>query len=125
MTASESFTDFLTDQLTPVGRVRMRRMFGSTGVFCDGTMFGLVHDDTLYFRVDEGNRDLFAEAADEPFTYVKQGQTVALAYWRVPERLLDASDELVEWALAALNAAERVAARRRPRRAPRSPATEA
>ena len=44
-------------------RVTMRRMFGKTGVFCDGLMFGMVTNDTLYFRVDDRNRAAFEEAA--------------------------------------------------------------
>lgn len=120
MVASDSFADFLSEQLAPLGRITMRRMFGSTGVFCAGAMLGLVHDDTLYLRVDAGNRELFAEAADAPFTYVKQGQVVALSYWQVPERLLDDADEFTVWARAALEAAERVAARRKPRRSRRA-----
>jgi DNA transformation protein len=31
-------------------------MFGKTGVFRDGVMFGMVADNMLYFRVDEDNR---------------------------------------------------------------------
>ena len=40
MVASASFAEFLREQLAPLGRVTMRRMFGKTGVFCDGLMFG-------------------------------------------------------------------------------------
>ena len=36
MVASEYFAEFLREQLAPLGRVTMRRMFGKTGVFCDG-----------------------------------------------------------------------------------------
>ena len=36
MVASNDFADFLRDQLAPLGRITMRRMFGKTGVFCDG-----------------------------------------------------------------------------------------
>jgi DNA transformation protein len=56
MVASESFAEFLREQLTPLGRITMRRMFGKTGLFCDGFMLGMVRDNTLYFRVDDGNR---------------------------------------------------------------------
>ena len=62
MVASEGFAEFLRDQLAPLGRVTMRRMFGKTGVFCDGFMLGMVRDNTLYFRVDDGNRAAFKEA---------------------------------------------------------------
>jgi DNA transformation protein and related proteins len=113
MTASDGFAEFLRDQLAPVGRITMRRMFGKTGVFCDGVMLAMVRDNTLYFRVDDENRATFQEAASSPpLNYQKQGSSIDLAFWRAPERLFDEPDELVAWARAALGAARRVAAKR-------------
>ena len=113
MVASASFAELLREQLAPLGRMTMRRMFGKTGVFCDGLMLGMVRDDTLYFRVDEGNRAAFKEAeAFPPLNYEKKGGTIDLSFWRAPERLFDEPDELVAWARAALAAARRVAAKR-------------
>ena len=113
MVASDGFAEFLREQLAPLGRITMRRMFGKTGVFCDGLMFGMVTEDTLYFRVDDHNRAAFKEAESfPPLTYEKQGRTIDLAFWRVPERLLDEPDEFVAWAREALEAARRVAAKR-------------
>ena len=113
MVASDSFAEFLREQLAPLGRVTMRRMFGKTGVFCDGLMFGMVTDDTLYFRVDDHNRATFKEAQSfAPLNYEKKGCTIDLSFWRAPERLFDEADELVTWARAALGAARRVAAKR-------------
>ena len=114
MVASDSFAALLREQLRPLGRVTMRRMFGKTGVFCNGLMFGMVTEDTLYVRVDDHNRAVFQEAAaDPPLNYEKQGRTIDLSFWRVPERLIDEPDELVAWARAALAAARRVAAERK------------
>jgi DNA transformation protein len=119
MVASDSFAEFLREQLAPLGRLTMRRMFGKTGVFCDRLMFAMVTDDTLYFRVDDHNRAVFKEAeSDPPLNYEKQGRTIDLSFWRAPERLLDEPDELVTWAQAALAAARRVATKRE-RTAPR------
>src|ERR1700723_4779188 len=119
MVASDGFAGFLRDQLAPLGRITVRRMFGKTGVFCDGFMLGMVRDNTLYFRVDDDNRAIFKEAeAFPPLNYEKQGRTLDLSFWRAPERLFDEPDELVEWARAALAAARRVAAKRN-RTAPR------
>jgi DNA transformation protein len=113
MVASPSFAAFLHDQLAPLGHVTMRRMFGKTGVFCNGLMFGMVTDDTLYVRVDDHTRAVFKEAESAPpLNYEKNGRTIDLSFWRVPERLLDEPDELVIWARAALAAARRVAAER-------------
>ena len=115
MVASNSFAAFLIEQLAPLGRITMRRMFGKTGVFCDRLMLGMVTDNTLYFRVDDNNRAAFKEAeAFPPLNYEKKGETIDLSFCRAPERLFDEPDELVTWARAALAAARRVAAKREP-----------
>lgn len=122
MVASASFAGFLREQLAPLGTITTRRMFGKTGVFCDELMLAMVRDDALYFRVDDHNRDVLAEArSSPPLNYEKGGSTIDLAFWRAPERLLDEPDELVAWARAALGAARRVAAvRERAKPKPRS-----
>src|SRR6266542_3057522 len=113
MVASDRFAEFLGEQLAPLGSITMRRMFGKTGVFCDGFMLGMVRDNTLYFRVDDDNRAAFKEAESfPPLNYEKKGGTIELSFWRAPERLFDEPDELVTWARAALAAAHRVATKR-------------
>ena len=42
MVASETYAEFLREQLAPLGHVTLRRMFGKSGVFCDGVMLGMV-----------------------------------------------------------------------------------
>ena len=117
MVASDSFAEFLREQLAPLGRITLRRMFGKTGVFCDGVMLGMVTDNTLYLRVDDGNREAFDEArSSPPINYAKGGKTIDLSFWRAPERLFDEPEELVAWARLALAAARRVASKRDGRR---------
>jgi DNA transformation protein len=114
MVASAEYARFLCDELAPVGYVTTRRMFGKTGVFCDGVMFAMVTDDVLYFRVDDHNRAVFAEAESAPpLNYVKHGRTIDLSFWRAPDRLFGEHEELIAWARSALGAAHRVAAKRR------------
>ncbi|WFU16077.1 TfoX/Sxy family protein [Bradyrhizobium sp. CB3481] len=111
MVASESFAEFLREQLAPLGGITMRRMFGKTGVFCDGVMFAVVANNTLYLRVDDENKETFKEAeAYPPLSYEKGGDTIDLSFWRIPERLFDEPEEFVVWARVALAAAHRVAA---------------
>lgn len=113
MVASDSFAEFLRDQFTPLGRVTLRRMFGKTGVFCDGLMFGMVMNNMLYLRVDDDNRAAFKEAqSSPPLSYEKKGETIGLSFWRAPERLFDEPDELVAWVRLALAAARRVSVKR-------------
>ena len=116
MVASDEFAEFLREQLAPLGPVGLRRMFGKTGVFCGPFMLGMVTDNMLYFRVDEGNRAAFKEAeAFPPLNYRKGGRAIDLAFWRAPERLFDEPEEFLAWARLALGAARRVAAQRPPK----------
>jgi len=113
MVASDTFAEFLREQFAPLGGITMRRMFGKTGVFCDGVMFGMVTENTLYLRVDDENKETFKEAERHPpLNYAKGGGTIDLSFWRIPERLFDEPEEFVAWARAALAAAHRVAALR-------------
>jgi DNA transformation protein len=40
--ASDSVADFLPEQFAPVGHVTLRRVFGKSGIFCDGLMLPMV-----------------------------------------------------------------------------------
>jgi DNA transformation protein and related proteins len=112
MAASSDFVSFLVDELSPLGHVTVRRMFGKTGVFCEGVMLGMVAEDVFYVRVDTQSRATFKEAESAPsLSYVKNGATINLSFWRVPDRLFDEHDELIAWARAALASAHRVAAK--------------
>lgn len=119
MVASPEYAEFLRDQLAPLGHITTRRMFGKTGVFCDGAMLGMVSDNTLYLRGDDDNHAAFEEArSSPPLSYAKKGTLTNLPFWRAPDRLFDDPDELLKWARAALAAAWRVAQKRQ-RAAPR------
>ena len=107
MAASQGFVAFVCDQLSPWGGVLARRMFGGQGLFRDGTMFALVHDDTLYFRTDEANVADFRAAGMAPFSYRRDGRKVALGYHAVPPDILDEADRLAAWAERAYAAARR------------------
>ena len=108
MADTDSYGAMLLEMLAPLGPVQIRRMFGGAGVFLDGLMFGLVSDDVLYFKADDGNRAAYEAESMAPFTYAKQGGRATLtSYWRAPERLLDEHDELEAWARAAVGAARR------------------
>jgi len=110
MSASEGFVELLKDSMHGLGPVSVRRMFGGAGIYADGVMFGLIADDTLYLKAnDETKRNFEAEGLG-PFVYEGGGRTVAMSYWRIPERLLDDPDEMVAWARIALGVAQRAAA---------------
>ena len=110
---ASAFVEFVRDQLRPWGGVMARRMFSGQGLFRNGTMFALVHDDTLYLRTDPVNEGDFAAAGMEPFRYRRNGRAVALGYREVPADVLDEADRLAAWAEKAYAAALRRAAPKR------------
>jgi DNA transformation protein len=117
MASNADFVEFLKDQLRGLGHVTTRRMFSGAGIYCDGVIFALLLRDTLYFKVDDGNRAAYEAEGLEPFTYQARGKTVRVgAYWRVPERLFDDPEEMQEWARAAVAAGKRAASKAKPRR---------
>jgi DNA transformation protein len=114
MVATPDYVEFLREQFAPLGSITLRRMFGKTGIFHDGAMLGMVADNTLYLRIDDDNRAMFAEAQSHPpLNYRKKDVAIDLAFWRIPDRLFDEPDEFISWSRAALAAARRAAAKRK------------
>jgi DNA transformation protein and related proteins len=125
MASSREFITFVADQLGSLGHITTRRMFSGAGVYCDGVIFALILRDALFFKVDDGNRAAYEAEGLEPFKYEARGRTVEIgSYWRVPERLFDDPDEMLEWARAAVAAGRRAGAKKKPkRRSPSAPST--
>lgn len=80
-------------------------MFGGAGIYRDGLMFGLVSARDLYLKCDDITSDRFKEAGCRPFVYEKDGKTVEMSYWSIPEEALDDGDLLKRWADLAYQAA--------------------
>ena len=90
----------------------MRRMFGKTGVFCDGLMFAMVTDNTLYFALMTTTRQCSGRPRPFRLSATRSRAAPSTSPWRAPARLFDEPDELVSWARLALAAARRVAVQR-------------
>ena len=118
MTTTSGFLDMLKDRFAALGAISVRRMFGGAGIYCDGLMFGLVADDVLYLKADDGNRAVFEVEGLDAFAYeTSKGVTVIASYRRAPERLWDDPDEAMIWGRNALAAARRTAASGKSKRA--------
>jgi DNA transformation protein len=91
-------------------------MFSGYGTSADGTNFALALRAGLFFRADEQTIPQFEAEGSKPFQYQTRTKTVTVnSYWQLPARLFDDSEELAEWARAALAAAQRAAVRKRPK----------
>jgi len=108
--------DFLIDLFADFGPVTIRKMFSGHGISADGTNFALSLRAGLYFRADDQTIPQFEAEGSKPFQYQTRTKTVTVnSYWELPARLFDDSEELAEWARAALAAAQRAAVRKRPK----------
>ncbi|MBP7683963.1 MAG: TfoX/Sxy family protein [Deltaproteobacteria bacterium] len=98
------------DLLQPLGAARARAMFGGHGIYLDGVMFALVHEDELYLKVDDVTEARFEAAGLPRFVYAKKGGgTMSMSYRRAPVAALDDGDLLVEWARLGVEASQRAA----------------
>ena len=117
MPASASFIDFTKELFSPFGEIKVRKMFGGAGVYCDGLFFALIGDDDLWLKVDDETRAAFEEETLEPFTFeMKDGSSATMSYHAFPEDAFDDHDVLEHWTRLALQAAERAAIKKKPKK---------
>ena len=108
--------DFLIDLFADFGPVTIRKMFSGFGISVDGVNFALALRAGLFFRADDQTIPQFEAEGSKPFQYQTSTKTVTVnSYWELPARLFDDSEELSDWARAALAAAQRAALRKRPK----------
>jgi DNA transformation protein len=113
MPVESEFVEHLVDLLRRWAPISARRMFGGHGLFRGGIMFGLVSDETLYLKTDDGNRPDYEAAGMPPFRYRRAGKMVALSFHEVPPDLLEGAEALAPWAAEAYEAALRASRRGR------------
>ncbi len=105
MTTTPSYLTFVIDQLSGLGGVTSARMFGGTGLYRDGAIFGLIAEDILYFKVDDSSRRTYEQRGMPALRPVaKKPQLVSKNYYQVPADVLDDPDTLCAWAERAQSA---------------------
>jgi len=108
--------EFLIDMFSDFGPVTIRPMFSGFGISVDGVNFAMALRAGLYFRADDATIPQFEAEGSKPFQYQTRAKTVVVhSYWQLPARLFDDTEELSQWARAALAAARRAAAKKRPK----------
>jgi DNA transformation protein and related proteins len=110
------FVDAILNRLNLIGPVSARAMFGGYGLYMDGIMFGLIAYDTLYFKVDDGNRDDYIAAGAEPFTYEGKYKPIQMSYHRVPDEVFNHLEQLEAWVQKSHAAARRAKANTKPKK---------
>ena len=108
--SSIEYVNFVLEKLSPIGDVKSRAMFGGYGIFREGLMFGLISEDTLYFKVNESNRDMYERAESKAFPH-------GISYWEVPTDVLEEDSRLHEWADVSMRIAREAARKKQARSA--------
>ncbi|MCC1495501.1 TfoX/Sxy family protein [Alcanivorax sp. 1008] len=101
------FTQYLQEVFELFGPISARKMFGGSGIYHQGLMFGLVSDDILYLKADAENVSYFQEQGLGPFEYNKQGKVMKISYYQAPDEIMDDREQAAIWAQRSFAAALR------------------
>ena len=97
----------VSDLLADVEGVRARAMFGGYGVYQRDTIFAIIVEDELFYKVGTANKRDFEKLGAKPFQYTaKGGKRVSMSYWSVPGEVMDDRERLMEWTDKALGVAK-------------------
>src|SRR5215467_10660780 len=103
MAVSESYREFVLEQLGRVTRVTGKSMFGGVGIYARGLFFALIAEDRLYYKVDDRTRPDFLAVGMEPFRPF--GEDSAMGYYEVPADVVEDVLQLELWMERALQVA--------------------
>jgi len=107
MAVSNEFLAYVVEQLSLLGEVTVRRMFGGAGLYCEGRIFGVVADDVAYLKVDNSNREDFVRAGSAPFNPYPEIATGRSSYYEIPAEVLEDRQVLAAWAARSLAVARK------------------
>lgn len=66
MASDRQFVEFLLDQITGVGEVTYKAMFGEYGLYADGKLFALVCDNKLFIKPTLSGRSYIEDVVEAP-----------------------------------------------------------
>lgn len=99
---SSSFNEFVLDQLSSLGDVTCRAMFGGQGVYSGKTFFAIIYRDRLYFKTGDANRPAYEGRGMKPF---RPNERQTMKYHEVPADVIENRAELVNWARESIHIA--------------------
>jgi len=97
MAVSQSFLEYILDQLSSMDGITTHRMFGGVGVYHYRKIFSLLVRDEAYLKVDNTNEQKFIDEGSKRLQPFKD-KPMTVAYYEVPAHVLENADTLVEWA---------------------------
>jgi DNA transformation protein and related proteins len=107
MAGKQQFLEMVLDQMSDIGGVSAKAMFGGHGLYQDGVFFAIISRERLYFKADDGTRDAFETRGLARFAYTARGKVMEASYYEAPPEVFDAPHEMQHWVRLALVAALR------------------
>ncbi len=114
MAVRPQFLAYALEQLSGLNGLHTNRMFGAVGLYSDAVFFGLIDDDTLFFKTGESNIARYRERNMPRFMPFRDRARTAFGYHQVPADVIEDAEELVTWARQSVAVAG--AAKSRPRK---------
>ncbi len=99
------FVEYLNEVFEAFGSIHARKMFGGYGIYHDDIMFGLVANDTLYFKSDNNTKHHFEERGLSAFEYNKGDKIITMSYHQAPDDIFDDPELAQIWAQRAYDVA--------------------
>jgi DNA transformation protein len=119
MAVQPGYLEYVLEQLASLPALRSNRMFGGIGLYSDGIFFGLIDDDTLFFKTNDTNIAPYRERNMPRFMPFPDRPDAVLGYHQVPADVIEDAETLVTWARSAVAVAlARQAAKAKSRRKP-------
>lgn len=109
------YVEFVVEQLSPIGEITARRMFGGHCLYCDGIVFALIGNNVLYLKADDVNRPDFEKLGLKPFQPFEDRSSV-MSYYTAPPEIFEDADSMKRWIGSAVDAGRRAHAKKKPRK---------
>jgi len=98
MAVQAQYLAYILEQFEGLGKVSARRMFGGIGLYSSGLFFGLIDDDTLFFKTDASNHAEYAARNMPRFMPPANRPLGPMGYHQVPADVIEDGETLVTWA---------------------------
>jgi DNA transformation protein and related proteins len=105
MAVTDDYLQYVLEQLSGLGHVSPRRLFGGVGLYHGDRIFGLIFRDILYFKVDDSTRGEYEARGMDRFRPYADKPLWSMTYYTVPAEILEDADECTLWGRKSLGVA--------------------
>lgn len=105
MRIKSSLANYVTEQLTFLGPISNRAIFGAVGIFIEDRLLGIVASEVLYLHTGPANRDDYLRRGCKQFKPYPNAFDLTTDHHQVPQEVVDDPVQLKTWGERALLAA--------------------